>query len=159
MVNQNRFIIVRMDPVWQPDDDYNEIDTNHPNFSPELDRVLYNMPIYQPYIGCIGCGMPVAYQWEICDAIANSRHPDLIVAYVVPIRIFSLMLSTMNLQLALNHWETKIICSNCNINLNIPALTIYNRHIADYQYNDTADHCVIMDSECVEFFQREREYK
>lgn len=85
-IKRNR--TVQLEPVqhgsfWER----NWIDSNNPNYSYELDRMLHNITVYRPYIGCIVCGMPIAYQWEICDTIANSRHSDMIVAKVVPIRL------------------------------------------------------------------------
>lgn len=143
--------------MLEPYSESNSIDSNHPNFTPELDRILCNIQLNTPYIGCIGCGMPIAYQCEISGDIANARYPDLVVAYAVPISIFSLMLSTTIIQPALNHWETRVNCSNCRINLSIPTLTIYNRLIEDYCFDDS-DTCAILDAASVALYQREYVY-
>lgn len=152
----NRIITVQLDSVL--DSESYEIDSNHPNYyySTELDRVLHNMLMYTPYIGCITCGMPIAYQWEICDEIANSRYSDMIVAYAVPISVFSLMLYTVVLEPALIHWETRVNCSNCRAHLSFTALTIYNTQIAEFAYNGS-DACVILDSSAIALYQREYE--
>lgn len=86
------------------------------NFSAELAVALSSMPPMAEYIGCINCAFPIAYQHQIIEVISARRHPNIPVAFVLPM-INAQFANTFISQISPIHWRTHVHCRNCDINV------------------------------------------
>lgn len=148
-------IIVKQVPPIQlePVQECNWIDEINQNYNVEVATTISMIPILKTYIGCINCGIPLAYESEIHDLIPNSRYSQMVEAIILPVFINSLILFSTEITAHRVHWQTRTGCRNCYIHLSFPTLTIYNQLIDDYCYDD--DLCVILDASSIAFYRRE----
>lgn len=120
------------------------------NFTWHLSIALQLMPPMVEYIGCINCMHPITLKENIIETINAVQHSRVAIAHVVPFQPNSdIAINTVVGELSNIHWHTQVQCCNCNIELSIPALTIFNSMIDEY--SSDLD-CIILDASSVGVF-------
>lgn len=114
---------------------FDAIDDQDVNYSLLLEQAIEFVPLFENYIGCGNCGMPICKFDEIIDVIPAVHHSYVAVGYVLNAISNSMITWNTNLKYwSTVFWQTRLTCANCNILLTVPALTVINQNIIRKRY-------------------------
>lgn len=124
------------------EDEVSDSESEYQNSVDAEDHDLFDAPM----IRCVNCNNIITAADDIIDTINAVRHPNIAIAFAVPLFDSLIIRNTLMESLSNILWQNVLRCRRCEIFLTIQYLTVYNTMIDEY-FNDIP--CVILDASSV----------